>query len=444
MAGGKRLRGHQDRRAALVKEMEGLLETTNERDLTEEEQTSWDEMEAESTGLDSKITRETRLLEHQAAFGKVVQVADGTEGLDLRHAGDMGNAVPAFVEDPKKGFRTPREFLAAVAAVGPPGSEVTDDRLRYLATAGSDEAGTYSDPYGNFLVPTGFLPTLLQRGSDGDPTAGRTTAIPMQSPQITIPARTDTNHSNSVSGGLRVYRRSETQSVTASRIELEQVKLSATPLMGLSYATEELMTDSAISFAALVQQGFQTEFPSKILYEKIHGTGAGQMEGVINCPAVITADAEDGQAADTITFSNIVEMRSRCWGYQNAIWLYNHDCLPTLSTMYIPIGTAGVPAWVSSAREGEPDMLWGRPAFASEYCSAIGDVGDLILGNWSQYLEGTYQPLESAESMHVRFETNERTFRFMMRNDGRCWWRVALTPKKSTVTLSPFVILEAR
>lgn len=443
MAGGKRLRGHQDRRAALVKEMEGLLETTNERDLTEEEQASWDEMEAESTGLDSKIARETRLLEHQAAFGKVVQVADGTESLDLRTGADMGNAVPAFTKDPKKGFETHRDFLAEVMETARRG-EVNDDRLRYLAAAGSDEAGTYSDPYGNFLVPTGFMPTLLQVGADADPTAGRTMAIPMPLPKVSIPARTDKDHSSSVTGGLIVYRRSETQSVEASRTELEQVQLIAEPLMGLSYATEELLAASAISFVALIQQGFQTEFPSKILYEKIHGTGAGQMEGMINGPATIPVPKEDGQQADTITFNNIVAMRARCWGYGQAIWMYNQDCLPTLSTMFVPIGTAGVPAWVSSAREGEPDMLWGRPAFPSEYCSAIGDVGDLILGNWSQYLEGTYQPLESAESIHVRFVNNERTFRFLMQNCGRCWWRTALRPKKSTITLSPFITLAAR
>ncbi len=443
MAGGKRLRGHQDRRAALVKEMEALLETTNERDLTAEEQTSWDEMETESTGLDSKITRETRLLEHQAEFGKVVDVADGTAGLNPRGASGMGNVAPAFVEDPKKGFKTHRDFLMAVMQAGSLG-EVTDERLRYLATAGSDEAGTYSDPYGNFLVPTGFMPTLLQVGADADPTAGRTMAIPMPLPKVSIPARTDKDHSSSVSGGLIVYRRAETQTVTATRMELEQVQLIAEPLMGLSYATEELLTASAISFVALIQQGFNTEFPSKILYEKIHGTGAGQMEGVINGPATIPVPKETGQTADTIVFGNIVKMRARCWGYGQAIWLYNQDCLPTLSTMFVPIGTAGVPAWVSSAREGEPDMLWGRPAFASEYCSAIGDIGDLILGNWSQYLEGTYQPLESAESIHVRFENNERTFRFLMQNCGRCWWRTALTPKKSTVTLSPFITLAAR
>jgi len=436
MAGGNRLRQLQDRRAALVQEMEAIsaLAEAEKRDPTPEEEKAFDELSAEAKELGPKIEREQRLLEHQASVARVVATSSCSDT-------QVGNARAAALDDPKKGFRTPREFFACVMRAQ--GGRL-DERLRPLATAGSDEAGTYSDPYGGFLVPTGFLPNLLTKGVEGDPTAGRTMAVPMATPKVTIPARTDTTHASSVSGGLMVYRRAETQAVTASRLTVEQVELSAVPLMGLSYATEELMTDSAISFVALLQAGFQTEFASKIFYEKIHGTGAGQFEGVLNCPAKIEASAETGQTADTITFSNIVEMRSRCWGYGNAIWLYNHDCLPTLSTMYIPIGTSGVPAWQSSAREGEPDLLWGRPAFATEYCSAKGDAGDIILADWSQFLEGTYQPLESAESIHVRFEYNERTFRFLMRNDGRSWWRSALTPKKSTVTLSPFVTLAAR
>jgi HK97 family phage major capsid protein len=194
----------------------------------------------------------------------------------------------------------------------------------------------------------------------------------------------------------------------------------------------------------LISAGFRDEFSSRILNEKINGTGAGQYEGVINSPCTLSVTAETGQDADSIVYENIINMRSRCWGYQNAIWLYNHDALPQLMQLVQVIGTSGVPMWQTSAREDRPDMLLGRPAYPTEFCPTVGDAGDIILGNWSQYLEGTYQPLESAESLHVRFEYNERTFRFLMRNDGRCWWRTYLTPAKSAVTLSPFVIIAAR
>jgi hypothetical protein len=108
------------------------------------------------------------------------------------------------------------------------------------------------------------------------------------------------------------------------------------------------------------------------------------------------------------------------------------------------IGTSGIAAWQTSARDGEPDKFLGRPAYACEHCATVGDTGDIILAVWSEYLEGVYQLLNMAESIHVRFLENERAFRFTMRCGGAPWWRSALTPKKSSTTLSPFVKLDAR
>lgn len=444
-----RLKKFEARRKALLTETEAMLDAADKesRGLKPEEQTAYDAKAIELKETMAGIEREHQRMEWvrtapspppvETQAGNPPSIFDPTPG------GSIGPIRPAWKDDPNKGFKSPAEFFRGVLTSSMQG-RVEDERLKYLSAVGSDEAGTYSDPYGNFLVPVGFLPRLLQRGPEGDPTAGRTTAIPMATPKIIIPARTDTTHTSSVTGGLVVYRRVETQTVTATRMVLEQVELTATPLMGVSYATEELVSDSAISFIALLEAGFRTEFGAKILHEKIHGTGAGCMEGVLNAPCIVSVAKETGQTADTIVYQNIIKMRARCWGYGNAIWLYNQDCLPTLMQMFMPIGTAGTAMWQSSAREGEPDMILGRPAFATEFCPTVGDTGDILLGNWAEYLEGTYQPLQSAESLHVRFEYNERTFRFLLRNDGRCWWRSALTPHKSSATLSPFVKLDAR
>jgi len=431
------------RKKALLAECTALVDVADKagKDLSDEDRASLDAKHADIDKATADVDRWRKMIEYAKSPDAKVISDDGDwpgETEDTR----IGRVKAAFEADPKRGFKTSQEFFKTVMAAGQ--GRPQDDRLCFLATAGSDEAGSYSDPYGGFLVPSGFMPNLLQLQAEGDPTAGRTMAIPMATPKITIPARTDKDHTSSVSGGLVVYRRAQTQTVTESKITVEQVELSAVPLMGISYATEELISDSAISFIALIQAGFRDEFAAKILYEKIHGTGAGCMEGVLNTPCIVSVAKETGQAASTITYNNVIKMRARCWGYGNAIWLYNQDCLPTLMQMFMPIGTAGTAMWQASAREGEPDMILGRPAFATEYCPTIGSTGDLLLGNWSQYLEGTLNPLESAESLHVRFIYNERTFRFTMRNDGRCWWRSALTPKKSSATLSPFVKLDAR
>jgi HK97 family phage major capsid protein len=207
---------------------------------------------------------------------------------------------------------------------------------------------------------------------------------------------------------------------------------------------------------AIIERGFQDEFPSEQFKEKLRGTGAGEPEGILNSPATLLVGNGAGNAlretAATITGGDIVQMRSRVWNYNRSIWITNHDCLPALASAHIE-GTNGdrflfapgttLPGTGPGNNDSVdvPDQLLGRPIFFSEYASSIGTVGDLICGVWSEYLWGTLQAgPQMAESIHVRFLEHERTFKFFLRNDGRSWWRTALTPVLGK-TLSPFVSL---
>jgi len=446
-----RLKELNDQREALIEKAQ-----KEERDLSEAEDKTFEELTAKAAVVRKQIAQAEALKADQdkvddlsASAGRRTsqQEPDTSHTLNASNVHNIQfTGEPRSVQADNKGFRTPREFVLAVTKAYR--SNNVDDRLKPLQArnfaAGSDEQSTIEDPYGGFLVPIAFTPTVLQVEPEPDPTAG-TRKIPMSSPRIEISARVDKTHSNSVTGGLRVYRRAETKQATSSRMEVEKIGLDANALMGLAYETEELLTDSPVSFAALLAQGFRDEFTSKLIDERLNGTGAGgQYTGIINCPAVIQVDKESGQAADTIVWKNIIKMRSRCWHYDRAVWLYNHDCLPQLMQLKYEIGSSGVLMWQTSGREGEPDMLAGRPAYATEYTKTVGDAGDLVLVVWSEYLEGVYQPMQTGESVHLRFDYNERAFKFWMRNAGAPWWRSELTPKNSTTTLSPFVKLQAR
>ncbi|HWH75832.1 MAG TPA: phage major capsid protein [Candidatus Binatus sp.] len=364
------------------------------------------------------------------------------------------------------GFETPREFLFSVMNACSNQNQDFDPRLTELyainldrkakskslvtKTVGSDEARGISDPYGGFLVPTTFIPDILKIDPEADPIGGRTRNIPMATPSIKIPARSDKDHTTSVAGGVTVTRRPETVAATASQMTMEQVTLDAKTLMGLSYATEEILTDSPISFAALLSAGFNDQFVYHLIKERLYGTGIGEFLGILSAldsnstgPTVSIAK-ESGQAADTIIFTNVVKMRAQCWGYDKAVWLANHDCYPQLSQLSLPIGIAGTAMYTPSLQDDRPDRLLGRPIFYTEYAKTVGDQGDLILANWNEYLEGTYQPMQNAESVHVRFVTHERAFKFWTRNAGAPWWRVPITPVYSSSKLSPFVVLDAR
>lgn len=425
--------------ADLHKKQEAVLALGGEN-LTEAQRAEFDGFQAEYEAAEAKLAtlkadeqRRLAIQNRQRQQVKPVQAQPGQARIEVKG--------PAADADPNRGFKTPREFLSSVMTATTTGR--LDERLKPLkqATAGSDEHGEYSDAYGGYALPEGFMPNLKMLQAESDPTAGRTTRVPMSSTSVKINARTDKNHTSSVSGGLRVYRRAETEDVASSRFVMEQVKLEAHMLMGVAIATEELLADSPISFVSIIEAGMRDEFGAAILKEKLRGTGAGEYEGVIGAPCTVTVNKEGGQSADTILYKNVVKMRSRCWRYDQAVWLVNHDTLPQLMNMPDDFGRF---IWQTSARDGEPSLLLGRPVFTTEFASTVGDLGDIILGVWSEYLEGELEGQKSAESMHVRFLNHERAFKFWTRNDGRCWWKSALTPAKSADTLSPFVILQAR
>ena len=434
---GSQLREAQTRKNAVVKCMREILDSGD--NLTEAQEKDYAAYEGELESLNAKIAREEKLVEAERTMAAVPDRNRDTQ----QEANDrIGKIEDNQMKDPMKGFKSPRDFFGSVIKAR---HGNVDSRLKPLqSAAGSDEHSTQDDAYGGFLVPEAMLPEMLKTDPEPDPMLGRLTNIPMNAPIVNINARVDKNHSSSVSGGLTVARNMETQSTSSSRMQFEKVKLEAYSLFGLTYATEELLSDSPMTIAALLQNGFRDEFTSHMINERLNGTGTGEHMGIMNSPALVSVAKETSQTADTIVIDNIIKMRSRCWGYNNAVWLANHDCVPQLFQSNLASGSAGAIFYQPSLQADMPDMLLGRPIYYTEYCKTIGDKGDIVLGNWTQYLEGLYQPLQSAESVHVRFLNNERAFRLSLRNAGAPWWRTALTPKNSSNTLSPFVVLDAR
>lgn len=430
---GQRLRALQDEAAKLVQ----LMEAAAEKDDAEQ----FEQLEAELKKVKAGIGIQEKLLQHVEGLG---EFDDWTSDTPEEAAHRIGKIEDSWQKDPKLGYDSQRDFLLDVMNAGKTGA--LTPQLKFLAAAGTDEANTLSDPHGGFLIPEGFSPGLRTLSYDDDPTASRVTDVPMQTQVLNINARVDKDHSTSVSGGLTVARTTETQAPDSSRMKFEQVKLEATALMGLSYASEQLLERSPMSFVALLEQGFRDEFAVKMLDEKLNGVGAGNPVGVINADCTITVAKESGQAADTILGANITKMRSRCWRYGRAVWLANHDTYDQLSVAHRSLTNDDVPLFVPGNGVDVPDTLLGRPIFFTEFTKTVGDKGDIVLGVWDQYLWGTLgsRTPRRADSIHVRFTNHERTFKFWIENCGAPWWRTALTPKNGANTLSPFVVLAAR
>jgi HK97 family phage major capsid protein len=248
-------------------------------------------------------------------------------------------------------------------------------------------------------------------------------------------------------GGIRAYWEGEADKMTGSKPKFHLLDMNLKKLTALVYVTDDLLED-AVALEAFLMKRVPLEINFKTEDALVNGDGSGKPLGVLKAGCLVSVAKETNQAADTITFDNVNKMWTRMWApsRKNAIWMINQDAEPQLNGMTIAVGTGGVPVYLPAGGLSQSPYatLFGRPVIPVEYCGTLGDKGDIVLADWSQYEAIDKGVLKTASSIHVRFEYNETAFRFVFRFDGQPAWKSALTPYKGSNQLSPFVTLDAR
>jgi HK97 family phage major capsid protein len=250
-------------------------------------------------------------------------------------------------------------------------------------------------------------------------------------------------------GGIRVYTDAELALMTQSKTKFEKIRLEPKRLTGMYFASDEILKNAPI-LQGEMEGLFREEFAFKGQDIAINGSGSGEGLGVLNAGCLVSVAKETGQVAATILFENLVKMKARVRLRSRAslVWLANQDVEPQLYTLSLPVGTGGsvMPVYVPSMNQdsGVAGTLLGIPIVFVEQCATLGTVGDIILGDWSMYYAANKGGIESASSIHLKFDYNQTAFRFVTWFDGQPRVKSALTPYKGTNTVSPFVALATR
>ena len=357
----------------------------------------------------------------------------------------------ACKDAPNGGFEYKHQFYGAVAKAAIPGAKM-DERLLVRKTAGEMETG--DGALGGFLVPDAFMEELLKGtpagglGTQGE-VLSRVRTLPLAVNTIVVPYLDESSRvDGSRSGGVNSAPTTEGGQASKSAPALGQCQLTLNKVTSLMYVSDELIEDSPMSIPAVIEPAFTDELTFKRENHIIRGTGAGQAQGILNANALITVPKETNQDADTIVPQNLTNMYSRMTASSipNAVWFVNQDVFPQIHLMALATGTAGVPVMLPgmSMSTAPYGTILGRPIVPVEYCSTLGDVGDIIFADMSQYLLATKGGITGQTSVHLRFDYFQTAFRWSVRQDGQSWRRTALTPANGSNTTSPFVTLAAR
>lgn len=393
-----------------------------------------DTLAAAAVTITKDLAREERYAEAQASGAVPFQTALQT---GKNHAEDAPITLGEFLQGVAY---THAPALAANAGYQMP------ERIKAAVTGAS--VGTAAD--GGVLVRNEWSTALLEKAAEASQLLSKCDQLPIGDGNdgIEAPYVNETNRATgSRWGGVQVYRRAEADTVTASKPTLALFELRLEDLMGIFYATERLLRDASL-LQAIAERAFASEFAFRFDDETIRGTGAGQNLGILNAGCLVTQNKETAQTNDTIKAENVIRMHSRMRprNMGKAEWYVNQECLPQLQTMSVAVGTAGgqlvymPPGGLTQAPYG---TLLGRPVNVLEQCSALGDLGDIIFADFSEYAVIS-KAMAAAESMHVRFLYNERTFRWVYPIIGKPKMASPITPYKGSNTIGPFVTLQAR
>jgi len=343
------------------------------------------------------------------------------------------------------------EYLGAVrSAFSNRGAEV-DPRLRRSmeSRASGQNEGMGGD--GGFLVDTQFATEIWQRVEAQAVLAPRCTNLPVGANfnGIKIPYVDEESRARgSRWGGIRAYWLAEAATKLASKIGFKRWELSLEKIAALGYVTDELLQDRAL-MGSLLLQSFSDEIAFEIDNAIFRGPGAGMPLGIMNSGSLITVAKESAQAADSIVWKNVAKMvgKMAAPNFRSATWYIDQTIWAEILTMTTTAsGDSGQPLFVPPGRIADAPygMLYGRPIQVIEHTSAAGEVGDVLFADLSDYILIRKGGLQTAQSIHVKFDTDETAFRTVARVNGAPKWDKPLTLAHGGSSVSSFVTLAAR
>lgn len=334
-------------------------------------------------------------------------------------------------------FRSAEEYFRT-AMVDP-----ADPRFRQIRNAGLNE-NIGED--GAYHVPNVYSDVLLDDSLALEALRPRCSVIPMTSNQVFAPQFDYHDNTNGQRAGLALQWADEGGVFVDQKTKTLPLTIRANKCGIFIRATSEVLED-APSFDVRLHTAMVRAIAAGLDYAILWGNGAGTWLGVLQSPClkVVAKETAPAQSADTLLEINITKMAAAlhpsCW--PNAIWV----CSPsTLAQLFQMAQATGPYQGVRTAMITQTDQglrILGKEVVITDAAAILGDLGDLVLGDFSRYLIGLRREVRLETSLHKYWQSDELSIRMIMRAGGQPEWGKPIKLRTGD-TVSCFVALEAR
>lgn len=354
---------------------------------------------------------------------------------------------PKDDKDAPKPFNSLGEQLMAIRDAASKGGAV-DKRLIQVnneALGANESVG--SD--GGFLLQTDFAGMILESAVASSPLLNRLDRHTCSSAANSMRWLTadEKDVSNSVFGGVAMHWNVEGETAASSKPKFKEMKLDLEKMMGFAFATDEMLSDIPF-MTSFFGQAFVLAADRLLVDGVISGDGVGKPLGLLHSKAAIEVEKTANQAAKTFTGDNVIKMMARAMprNRDKLVWLMHPDVEELLPYLSIQSGEAAKFLWNPEGGIGgfDSQRVLNKPVLFEDNCSALGEKGDIMLVDPTQYILLTKGTIKQDWSIHVEFLTDQSCFRVVFRCNGAPKVNAPIKIKNSDKPRSPFVLMGAR
>ncbi|WEG14149.1 phage major capsid protein [Pullulanibacillus sp. KACC 23026] len=441
-------------RADKIKAQRTLLDAAKaeNRDLTAEEITNFDALEAEIDDLDGKIENEKAKMEREQKLQNREKDLENPAFQPFRPS-NINTMENHKSEKDNAGFKNIGEFIHAVRfgdskgrlenlPVGQGqggGIQVPEAFQSQILPSFRNEQSMGTGSEGGYAVPTQFRPDVMMLDPESAIVRSRAQVIPAGDPPdaaITMPALDQ--GSSGVYGGVQVQWISEGAQIPDTSTALKEITLQPQEVAASITVTDKLLRNWSAASTFLSNLLTKAMMAAEDI-AFLTGNGTGKPTGVIGAAG---AKVVNRQTASKITTLDIVTMYAQLYAASqgSAIWVANQSTLPLIASLkdennnYIFIR--------GDITKGIPSTLLGVPIIFTGKTSVLGAKGDLALVDLENYLVKDGSGPYIAASEHALFTQNKTIIKVYWNVDGKPWVTEPLKLEDGVTTVSPYVILD--
>ena len=295
---------------------------------------------------------------------------------------------------------------------------------------------------GGFAVPTEMWRSVYNSVSRDSIFLGRMTVFPMQSNEMTIPALNSENQKTGFIGNVEARIVAEADDGEVVTPTFRDMMLKARKWIIYMNASHESLVDSGGRIDGVIGPIIKLGVQQSVDEQALIGNGVGAPLGILNSPAAISIPRA---TANEINYIDCVKMLSRIHPvFQGgAIWIVSNEAYEML--MLMEDGASNL-IWNVNSTQGAdkaiPSTFLGRPLFVSDFCSALGDRGDLVLVDPRALAFGLREDFALESSTAPEWLKHLISFRGYMRADIMPLLGSQITPRNGASTLSFATVLE--